>query len=75
MATDADIIKAIRERTDVVQKDTGKTSIRLVAREIGVSPSYLHDVINERRGVSLRIAGLFGYKWEDGRWKKIGSGK
>lgn len=46
-------------------------SLRQVAREAGLSAPFLHDLINERRGVSVRVGAIFGFEWRDGTWRKI----
>jgi lambda repressor-like predicted transcriptional regulator len=55
--TEAEVIAAIRKRTDA-------SSVRQIAREVGVSPGYLSLVLVGKKPVSDTIAELFGFRRE-----------
>ena len=55
--TNEDVVEVIRKRT-------AETSLRQTARELGLSPSYLSDIVLGRRFVSDSVAEAFGYKRE-----------
>jgi lambda repressor-like predicted transcriptional regulator len=55
--TEDDVLAAIRKRTDL-------SSIRAVARELGVSAAYLCDVLSRKRTISVKVAKLFGFRRE-----------
>ena len=46
----------------MVNVDVFKTSVRAVAKKIGVSPSYISLIINEKCHPSQKIAAHYGYK-------------
>jgi hypothetical protein len=51
-------IDPVRKLREVI----GSSPRAKIAREIGVSPQYLHDVLNGRRGVGDRILAYLGYE-------------
>lgn len=55
--TEDEVLAAIRKRTD-------SSSIRAVARELGVSAPYLSDVLLRKRTISVKVANLFGFRRE-----------
>jgi transcriptional regulator with XRE-family HTH domain len=52
------VLRAIRDECDL-------SSLRQVAKTIGVSPAYLSDILLGKRGVSESIAKTFGFTRED----------
>ena len=60
------VVKAIQRRIDAPE-----SGLRKVAREVGLSAPYLHDIVHGRRGVSIKVAGLFGFEWKDGKWQRV----
>jgi hypothetical protein len=67
------VIKAIHQEMERLATPGGQ-GLRALAREKGITPSHLHDVINGRRGISLRIAGAFGFVWGERGWKRVRNG-
>lgn len=55
--TQDDVLAVIRVRTEA-------TSIRAVARELGLSAAYLSDILLGRRAVSETVAEAFGFQRE-----------
>jgi hypothetical protein len=53
--TEADVRKEIRAK---VKTD----GLRVTARRLKISPSYLSDVLNLKRGIGPKIAKILGYK-------------
>lgn len=58
------VIGLIKARLAKRGPDGKKISLRALAREIKVSPSYLHDVINEKRRPGEAICEHFGFTTE-----------
>lgn len=46
----------------------GRNNQKIAAAELHISPSYLSDIINEKRDVTEEIAKFFGYERV---WRKI----
>jgi plasmid maintenance system antidote protein VapI len=46
----------------VIRERVARSSLRAVAREIGVSPAYLSDVLLGRRALTDRISLHFGFR-------------
>lgn len=57
------VIELLRKR------QAGRTQ-KEVAEELGVTPQFLHDVLNGRRNPSDRILEYVGLKWEIVKVKK-----
>jgi transcriptional regulator with XRE-family HTH domain len=55
--TQDDVLNAIRA-------EVKNSSVRAVARRIGVSAAYISDVLLDKRQVSERLARLFGFERE-----------
>jgi transcriptional regulator with XRE-family HTH domain len=49
---------------DIIRKRTKESSLRQTARDLGLSASYLSDILLGRRDVSETVAEAFGYKRE-----------
>jgi plasmid maintenance system antidote protein VapI len=52
------------EVVERIKRETQTTSLRRVARQIGVSAGYLSDIINGNRAVSDNMALAFGFERE-----------
>lgn len=50
--------ETLRQRIKALCADSSQTE---VAKELGFSIQYIHDVINGRRGISKRLAKALGY--------------
>ncbi len=47
---------------DKLSKRSWQTSQRLVAKELGISPAYLSDILNGHREISAQVAEKLGYE-------------
>ena len=52
--------EATKKLTEMVQE---RGSQKAVAEELGITPAYLSDILNERTHVSDRIAKMLGLRW------------
>lgn len=57
MFTHNEIIAELKRRV-------ADSSLRKVGTELGVSASYVHDILNNRRNISQRMATKLGYRLE-----------
>lgn len=48
----------------VIGAEITATSLRKVAKRIGMSPAYLSDIMRNRRAISESVAGYFGFDRE-----------
>ena len=46
---------------DEIREKTKASSLRRIAKEYGLSPAYLSDILSGQRGVSEKVAGIFGF--------------
>lgn len=51
-----------------VRAFVGRNNQKILANELGISPQYLSDIINEKRDITEEIAKFFGYERV---WRKI----
>jgi DNA-binding Lrp family transcriptional regulator len=65
---DAELLDSV---DDMARQKGSQTAL---AKELGITPAYLSDVLNGRRGISDRFAALVGYRRVTG-WEREVTGK
>lgn len=53
------LTKPLQKLREIVDRAATQES---VARSLKITPQYLHDILNERRGISATIASRLGYQ-------------
>lgn len=51
-----------KDLISILKHGTSATSFKEYAQVLGISPQYLHDVINGRRNVSAKLGAKLGYE-------------
>ena len=74
-ATGGDINMTERDFVEVLRNTVRKGRQKNLAEAIGVSPQYLHDVLNERRRAGVKILDYFNMEGKESIVRKAPKGR